>query len=301
MWFKNLLVYRLAPEWSFDLADLNDKLSRLPLQGCGSFDMNSRGWVYPRAEGQFVHALNGQLLLALGVEKKLLPTSVINQFTKEKAAQVAEQQDHPVGRKQMKEIKEQVTEDLLPKAFALRRTTWAWIDPVNRWLVVDAAAVAKAEEVIETLRKTLEALPLRRLDTNLAPSAAMTGWVATGEAPAGFTVDQDLELRTADEGKATIRYVRHALEGKEIQDHVAGGKIATRLAMTWNDKISFVLTDELQIKRLAFLDVLKEKAESESADADEEFDINFTLMAGELAQLLADLTAALGGERPVTA
>ena len=300
MWFKNLLVYRLAPEWSVDVAALDAALAKLPLQACGSFDMNTRGWVYPRADGQFVHALHGQLLLALGVEKKLLPTSVINQFAKEKAAQIAEQQDHPVGRKQMKEIKEQVTEDLLPKAFAMRRTTWAWIDPVNRWLVVDAAAVAKAEELIETLRKTLESLPLRRLETDLSPAAAMTAWVASGEAPAGFTVDQDLELRTADEGKATIRYVRHALEGKEIQDHIAGGKIATRLAMTWNDKISFVLTDELQIKRLAFLDVLKEKAETESADADEEFDINFTLMAGELAQLLADLTAALGGERPQT-
>lgn len=298
MWFKNLLVYRLAPEWNIDLNTLNDQLAARPLQRCGNMDMESRGWVYPRHEGQFVHAVNGQWLLALGHEQKLLPASIVNQFAKDKAAEIAEQQDAPVSRKQMREIKERVTEELLPRAFARRRTTWVWIDPINRWLVVDASSEAKGEEVIEALRKTLETLPVRRFETVRAPLSAMTGWVASGEAPAGFTIDQDLELRANDEGKATIRYVRHALEGKEIQDHIAGGKMATRLAMTWSDRISFVLNEQLQVKRLAFLDVLKEQAEAQSDDAEQEFDINFTLMAGEVAQLLADLITALDGEAP---
>jgi recombination associated protein RdgC len=73
-------------------------------------------------------------------------------------------------------------------------------------------------------------------------------------------------------------------------------KIVTRLAMTWNDRISFVLNDQLQIKRLAFLDILKEQAEGQGENDDERFDIDFTLMTGEVAQLLADLVTALGGE-----
>ena len=122
----------------------------------------------------------------------------------------------------------------------------------------------------------------------------MTGWVADGEAPVGFTLDQDLELRSTD--KASVRYVNHTLEGEEIRQHIATGKIVTRLAMTWNDRISFVLNDQLQIKRLAFLDILKEQAESQGENADERFDIDFTLMTGEVARLLDDLVTALGGE-----
>jgi recombination associated protein RdgC len=125
----------------------------------------------------------------------------------------------------------------------------------------------------------------------------MTDWVAAGEAPAGFTIDQDLELRAVEEGKATVRYVRHNLEGKEIQDHIAAGKVATRLGMTWNDRVSFVLDEEFQIKRLAFLDILKEQSEAQAEAADEQFDIDFALMSGELARLLADLVDALGGEK----
>ena len=297
MWFKNLHVYRLPVGWAVDPADVNDKLSRHLLQRCGSFDMESRGWVYPREAGRFLHSVNGQYLLALGVDQKLLPASVINQVAKEQAAELAEQQAHPVGRKQLREIKERVVEELLPKAFTRRHTTWAWIDPLHGWLVVDAAGKAKAEALIETLHKSLDDLLLSRLDTQRSPSAAMTDWVAAGEAPAGFTIDQDLELRAAEEGKATVRYVRHNLEGKEIQDHIAAGKVATRLAMTWNDRISFVLDEELQIKRLAFLDILKEQAEGQAEAADEQFDIDFALMSGELAKLLADLVDALGGEK----
>jgi recombination associated protein RdgC len=124
----------------------------------------------------------------------------------------------------------------------------------------------------------------------------MTDWLASGEAPAGFSIDDQLELRATTAGQSAIRYVKHALEGEEIRQHIANGKLATRLALTWSDKVSFVLTDKLQIKRLGFLDILKEEAEQSAQEADEQFDIDFALMAGELNQMFGDLLIALGGE-----
>ncbi|HSN42347.1 MAG TPA: recombination-associated protein RdgC [Burkholderiales bacterium] len=298
MWFKNLLVYRLSPGWAIDADAFENKLSHQPLQPCGGFDLESRGWVYPRDEGRFLHTLNRQWLLALGINQKLLPASVVNQVAKDRAAEIAEQQDHPVGRKQMREIRDRVHQELLPRAFTRLRTTRAWIDPVNGWLAIDTAGEARAEELIKNLLQCLDDLPLRRLDTERSPAAAMTRWLAAGQVSSDFTIDQDLELRSSDEGKATVRYVRHALEGKEIRDHIAAGKTATRLGMTWKDRISFVLTEQLQIKRLAFLDILKSEAGEQPEDADEQFDINFALMTGELAHMLADLVEVLGGEKP---
>jgi len=124
------------------------------------------------------------VLIALGVEQKLLPSSVVNQFAEDKAAALEEQQGFKVGRKQMRELKEQVTDELLPRAFVRRRLTWAWIDPVNGWLVVDAAAPAKAEVLLEALSKSVDDLPVKSLHTERSPSAAMTDWLLSGEAPA---------------------------------------------------------------------------------------------------------------------
>ena len=294
MWFKNLQLYRLPKNWAAEAAPLEEQLARLTLQGCSATDPRSIGWVSPRDGGSLIHSVNQQWLLALGVEEKLLPASIVKRFASDRAKEIEETEGRRIGRREMRELVEAMTVELLPRAFIRRRSTYGWIDGSNGWLVVDAASPAKAEEFLEQLRKSIDTLPAKVLKVTLSPSAAMTAWVADGEAPAGFTLDQDLELRSTE--KATVRYENHSLEGEEIRQHIAAGKIVTRLAMTWNDRISFILNDLLQIKRLAFLDILKEQAEGQGENEDERFDIDFTLMSGEVAQLLDDLLAALGGE-----
>jgi recombination associated protein RdgC len=297
MWFKNLLVYRLPADKPIKVDDLEAKLKENALQPCGSFEMESRGWVSPRSEDRYLHSLERQWLIMLGVNQKLLPGSVITQVAKERAAKLAEKQQHPVGRKQMRDIRERVLEELMPKALSRRRTLGAWIDPVNGWLVVDTAADKKADELLESLIGADANIEAKRLQTERSPSAAMTLWLSSGKVPTHFTVDQDLELRQSGESRATVRYVSHPLEGREIRDHISGGKTVTRLGMTWKNRISFVLTDQLQIKRVVFLDILKEESQNHAEDAEEQFDIDFALMSGELAGLLADLVKALGGEK----
>ncbi len=300
MWFKNLQIYRLPTPWAVDLAKLDEQLARGEFTRCPSNQPMSRGWVSPRKDGALIYANNRQWLIALAVEQRLLPSSVVNETTQERAEQIADQQGYPPGRKQMKEIKERVTEELMPRAFTRKRSTFVWIDPSNGWFVVDAGSPAKAEEVIEHLRHCLDEFPLKALHTQLSPQSAMADWLAGGDAPAGFTVDRDCELKSVAEEKAAVRYVRHPLGdevGAEIKAHLAAGKLPTRLALTWDERISFVLTEKLEIKRLAFLDILKEEAEKSAERADEQFDADFALMTGELVRFLPQLVEALGGEQ----
>ena len=295
MWFKNIFIFRVAPDNTISTETLNEKLALRPLLACSGLDKQSRGWV-PCHGDKLVHSANRQMLFALGVEQKLLPSTIVNRFAKERVADIEAQQGYKVGRKEMKELKEAITEELLPRAFAIQRTTYAWLDAVNGYLVIDAASSAKTEELLTLLNKTVEDLPFKPLHTSISPVTAMTDWLASNHAPAGFTIDRELELRATGESKATIRYANHALEGDEILRHIAAGKRVTRLGLTWNDRISFVLTEQMQIKRIEFLDIIKEESTKIADDADELFELDFTLMTGELAKMLADLTAALGGE-----
>lgn len=299
MWFKNLVVYRLPADWSLSAPDLEAQLSARPLQPCGHFDLFSRGWVAPCSSGRLVHTVNGQHLIALGVNQKLLPASIVRQETQERAEALAAEQGYPVGRRQMRDLKMRVTEELRSRALTRRRVVRAWIDPVNSWFVVDAAGDKRAEEVTEVLRDTLGTFAVQLLVTEKSPQMSMASWLMHGDAPRRFTIDSDLELQSADGSKATIRYSRHPLEGKEIQAHLSTGKHATRLGLTWNDRLSFVLTQKLQIKRIEFLEMSTDHTEGATElDAAEQFDIDFTVMAGELAKLLDDIAEALGGETP---
>lgn len=295
MWFKNLQIFRLPSPWKVDLAQLTTQLGSQGFSTCGLSEPQSEGWDSPRNNDQLIHTVNQQLLLLLSNEKKLLPSSVINQVTKARAAELEEQQGFAPGRKAMKDLKERVTEELLPRAFSIKRQTWVWIDPVNGWLVIDSSSPTKADDVIKLLLKC-DKIPVESLRVNLSPQSAMTDWLAGNEAPKGFTIDQDTELRAHTEDKATVRYVRHSLEPEDIQRHIASGKQCTKLALTWNDRISFVLTDTMAIKRIKPLDILDEDTDQRTADENERFDADFVLMAAELAKMLDDLVYALGGE-----
>ena len=299
MFFKNLQIYRLPAPWSMTAAVLEEALAQQQFTPATSMDLVRQGWAPPRAAGTpLVHAVGGQFLLQLKTEKKLLPSTVINQVTAARALEVEEAQGFAPGKKAMKELKERVTDELLPRAFAILSTTAVWIDPVNGWLVVDAASPAKADEVIKLLLKSVDKLPLESLRVMRSPVGAMTEWLQADESPAGFTVDQDAIMRATGESKAQVAYKRHTLEADDIRRHIAAGKQCTRLAMTWSDKISFVLDESLAIKSVKPLEIIKENA---TRNDDERFNSDFALMTGELAKMLADLVEALGGEAEVDA
>jgi recombination associated protein RdgC len=282
MWFKNLKIYRLSSPWTLTGEQLEETLARHAYQAGNNLEMQSLGWVPPRENGGLAHVVGGQILLNLRAEKKLLPSTVVNQVAKARAQEIEEQQGYKPGRKQMKEIKERV-----------------WIDPQNHWLVIDAAASAKADEVIGLLAKCVDPFPLENLYVAQSPASAMTGWLAEDEAPSNFSIDQDTELRSSGESGAAIRYVKHSIDADDVRRHIQSGKQCTRLAMTWADRISFVLTEGLDVKRVAPLDVLKEGNDTVAANDDEKFDSDMMLMTGELAKMLAELVEALGGEKKI--
>jgi recombination associated protein RdgC len=294
MFFKNLQVYQLPAPWVMDRETLQEKLQAQLFRLCPSNEMQSRGWRAPRGN-ELVYSCNRNWLLALDSEQRLLPASVVNQLTKDRAEEIERQQGFAPGRKQMRELKDLVTQELLPRAFTRRSTTWVWVDPVNGWLGVDTATQARAEDALELLRRCLGDLPLHLINTQISPASAMTAWLAEGEGPDGFTVDRDCELKDPGAGAPVVRYVRHALDGDDVPRHVAAGKVPTRLAMTWNDRLSFVLTDRLGLKRLHFLDIVRENT-PDAASAEEQFDSDWTLFTGELQQFLPDLLQALGGK-----
>jgi recombination associated protein RdgC len=297
MWFRNLQIFRLGSDWNYSTEALGQALQTGIFQGCGATDRNARGWVPPRGEdGELVFSVARQQLIALGIEQKLLPVSVVRQYAQAKLEQIEVAQGYKPGRKQRREITDQVETELLPRAFVKRGLTYVWIDPLNRWLLVDASSPTRADEVMEQLKLSLGELPLTLVKTQLAPATAMTQWLAAGAAPGSFTIDRDCELQAAADERPAVRYVRHSLDSDEVRNHIASGKSATRLALTWNDRVSFVLTEQMQVKKVSFLDMIKEDAERQAENADDLFAANFTLMSGELSQLLAQLVEVLGGE-----
>lgn len=295
--FKNLMLYRLAPDWSATVAQIDEALDGARFVECGATQQSSAGWVSPRGDehGILIEAIAGQWLLQLMVEQKVVPGSVIKRQVDALAAQVEKQTGRKPGKKQRNELKDQALLDLLPMAFTKRAAVKVWIAPAERLLALDVGSASRADAVLTALSQALPGFVATLVNTTVSPAACMAEWLVSGEPPPGFTIDRDCELKAADGEKPLVRYARHALDIAEIREHIAAGKQPTRLALTWQGRVSFMLTEGLQIKKINFLDGVFEGKPSNKAD--EGFDADAAIATGELAPMIGDLLDALGGEQ----
>ena len=293
------MVYRMVSAWTMTQAQLEDALDKARFEPCGASQEKSVGWVEPRgqAHGPLVEIVDGQWLLKQAVESKAVPASVVKRKVQEEVDQIEARTGRKPGKKEKRDLAEDIRHALLPMAFTKQSSTLVWIDPKAARLVLDAGSQSKADEAMTALVNAIDGLAVQRVDTTTAPAVAMAEWLSSQQAPPGFSVDRECELKAPDESRAVVRYTRHALDTDEVRQHIALGKLPTRLALSWNDRVSFVLTDGLQLKKLALQDgVLDNKPQAAGDRQDDDFDTDVALVTGELRQLLPALIAGLGGE-----
>ncbi|WP_368921843.1 recombination-associated protein RdgC [Comamonas aquatica] len=291
--FKNMIIYRIAAQWVGVLEQVEQALQKTPFMPCGATNEKSAGWVPPRGEdhGLLAESVGGQWVLRFMSETKQLPAEVLNRKVQEKADAITKEFGRTPGKKEKRDLKDEAKLDLLPMAFTKQTSMWVWIDPQAQLLVLDTGAQGKADEVVSLLVESLQGFGVALVDTQTSAQAAMAHWLLTQEAPAGFSIDRECELKAADESKAVVKYGRHPLDIDEVKQHIQHGKLPTKLAMTWDDRVSFVLTDALQVKKVVLLDAVLDQAGDEGG-----FDTDVAITTGELAKLIPDLVKALGGE-----
>lgn len=296
--FKNLMLFRIEKSWSKTTAQIEAGLAQMRFRDCGATQEKSIGWSEPRGEkhGMLVESVAGQLILRLTMETKVLPASVVKRRADEKIEKIEETTGRKVSRMEKKDIREEMLLDLLPKAFTRISNTTVWIDPAARLLVIDAAGQTKADEVVAALLRSLDGLVLTQIQTNTAPASQMAAWLLSYEAPGLFDVDRECELKATDDSEGIVRYSKHTLNNEEVRKHIQNGKMVTRLALTWNGRVSFVLNETMQVKKLKFLEGVFDSGGEVATPDEDRFDADVAIVTGELGKLIPELIDALGGE-----
>jgi len=300
MWFKNLALYRFTEPFTLTADELEEKLADKHFRPCGSHDEFSLGWTSPvgNTSEQLIHASNGFFMLCLKKEEKVVPAGVINEMLQDKIAEVEEQEARKLSKKERTALKDELIFELLPRAFSFSKKTYAYIDPKGGWIIADAASAKKAEDLLSYLRKGLGSLPVVPVNTTDKPIATMTQWlVDNSSVPKDLVIEDECELRSPEDEGSIIRCKKHNLALPEIINHLDTGKQVIKLAVNWTDRISFIIDENLAIKRLKFLDLIQDQvADTEAEDESARFDVDFSIMSLELSNFLPRLIEIFGGE-----
>lgn len=299
LWFKNLMVYRLSREVALNADEMEKQLSAFAFTPCGSQDMAKTGWVSPMGSHSdaLTHAVNGQIVICARKEEKILPSPVIKQELQAKIERTEAEQHRKLKKTEKDALKDEVLHSLLPRAFSRFNQTFMWIDTVNDLIMVDAASAKRAEDTLALLRKSLGSLPVVPLTMESPIELTLTEWVRSGEMPAGFAIQDEAELKAILEEGGVIRCKKQNLISDEIAVHIEAGKLVTKLAVDWQERIQLMLSDDGSLKRLKFADTLREQNDDiDRDDFAQRFDADFILMTSELAALIKNTIEALGGE-----
>lgn len=298
MWFKNIRIFRLTQAIDQQDETLDEALETKLFHPCGKLDALRHGWVSPLGRnGKLLsHSNNKATMLCAKRQEKSVPSAAINEALETKIFDIQEQEGRSVGRKEKQSLKDELIFTMLPQALPRSSLEFGYINHREGLIYVNLSSTKKAEDFLSLLRESLGSLKAIPLSTHSPITSSLTEWLRKGEAPEPFTLGDICELR-ATKDERVVRFRKHDLSSDEVKQHLDTGMHVKRLALTWNDSISFVIDEELSIKSVRFSDELLEKAsEPESDSAAAAFDNDFAFMHSELSVFTKDLLNALGGE-----
>ncbi len=299
MWFKNIRAYRLSTPLDLSPEQLGEKLASRSFQPCAKSQALSLGWVAPLGDESeaLVHAANGRYLVCLRREEKLLPSTVVREQLDEKVSVIEAEQGRKVYRKERLTLKDEIIQDCLPRAFSRSSRVYAYLDTRANWFFVDAASGARSEELLNLLRDCIGSFPVLLPQVNNAPAATMTSWLAHQNLPDDFALGEECELREPGEEGGVVRCKGVDLLSEEVETHLNAGKQVARLALSWDERVSLVIAEDLCLRRLKFSEeLMKENDEIPEADNAARLDADFALMSEAVTTLQERVIAIFGGE-----
>lgn len=299
MWFKQLTIYPLNKDKLPDLEMLANKLQEAAFKPCMGLDWDSIGFSSPVSfSPEMVFPAQNTWRIALKKEEKVLPAAVVRDILDEKINEIREIEGRNVGRKEKIELKENITDDLLPRAFTKSSKTEAIIDSQYGFLLINQANSNRAEMLLTKLRDALGGLEAKLPRTQQSPGSLMTEWLLQSSAAGHFELDSDCELKGLGDAAPVVRISHQDLTAEEVVNLVKNGKIVTQLGLCWQDRVRFVLTQDFTLKRIQFLDVVQEEAAGQGDDMQSITFASQILMAEALGELLSELVHHLGGWQP---
>lgn len=299
MWFKQLTIYPLNKDKLPDLEMLANKLQEAAFKPCMGLDWDSIGFSSPVSfSPEMVFPAQNTWRIALKKEEKVLPATVVRDILDEKINEIREIEGRNVGRKEKIELKENITDDLLPRAFTKSSKTEAIIDSQYGFLLINQANSNRAEMLLTKLRDALGGLEAKLPRTQQSPGSLMTEWLLQSSAAGHFELNSDCELKGLGDAAPVVRISHQDLTAEEVVNLVKNGKIVTQLGLCWQDRVRFVLTQDFTLKRIQFLDVVQEEAAGQGDDMQSSTFASQILMAEALGELLSELVHHLGGWLP---
>jgi recombination associated protein RdgC len=294
MWFKQAAIFQLKVDFKYSSDQLKEKLSALIYRPCLPSMPMSMGWVSPvdEPEAPLVQMINSYMMICLQIEEKILPADVIRQELTKKVKEIELTENRKVRAKEKYTLKDNLIATLLPRAFSKLTRIYAYIDPKHNCLIISTTQEKKLEKIIsmfaKSLNEELSPIEIPRL------SYTLTHWLKNQAYASAFGIEKSCTLQDPNQQNRVVRCQHQDLFVNGIQSFLKEGFYVKQLALSWHDRVNFMLHDRLVLSGIKFQDeIVAQAKEMEAGTLQQQFIADFLIMSATLTMLLTDLYEAL--------
>jgi recombination associated protein RdgC len=299
--FKNVIIYKLAADIEIDLDQLAESITEHPARDPGPLEISASGFASIRTgypDLLTFRVLDGVecALIVLEHRTRVIPPAALRHAWETEIKRVEDAEIRTLSRRERYKLKEQVFEQMLPKAFITTgRIQGMMIGP---YFLVDTSSHKAAEHLIGRIRDALGSFPV-------------VPWTLTGDVrkflnSVRLNDNNTFQLSSqrntalfAEQSRATVTTKDFDTQRSETSDLIANGASIERLGVCWKGEVDFVLSDDLTLRRVRFAETFKEQAyddAGEEADREMIFEASAHIFAATMERLIGDLTSSIGDD-----
>lgn len=292
--FRSVRFYRLSSDWPESEQALSERLALSAFHPCGAYAEQSAGWEPPAGDAApgLARRVTGADLLRLRHQSRLLPAAAIEDALETRVEEYRARTQEEPSRRERRRLKQQVRDELLPKALLKSERTQGLALGGDGLIAVDTLSAPRAERFLDHLRAPLGSLDVAPLEFD-RPYAELLTRIFLGDAPRGFVLGRECRMQDPADAKATVRCSDMDLADATVRKHVKDGMRLTHLGVEFGNVLGCVIDQNGGIGKLRLLGADAAR-EADDEDPLAMLDAEIALLAGTLRQLIAALGQALG-------
>lgn len=219
-------------------------------------------------KGPMLMNVERTLVVRIAIRSRVVPPAAVKKAVAERAAAFEQSKGFAPGKKLMRDLKEQVIAEMLPRAFISEKSYLVFLDRQTGGVIVEGS-IKIAEAVVSYFRNIDIAMPVVPWTANIpgTVSTQLTGWLNGEDLRSGWALGSDAELESAGD---RVRFKNHDLGAPEIRAHIDDGFYALSCALSEVGKSTFTLDDKGAVKSIGLPGLLDQQAEA-SGGVDEQF------------------------------
>lgn len=287
---KNLMIYRSPKRWVPDLEKLREEISVPGKVGYA--------WKELRNDDPFME-IGENIMLVCEKQEKLLPAGVVNRELKLRADDLAKRIGVAmITKKQLSELKSQVTAELYAKAFVTSKSINVWINTEHDLLCIETTSGAVADDVWTRLYKHLgyTGTMLRFSDS---VEVFMRKLILDDDSSIGnLSLGRSCVLQDDDDAIKKITYKNESLDTSVVSNYVLQGRLPVKLEIVLGmDECFFTIDSKCVISKITLPDLVEDRSEFDTDDG--YFDNEFTIRSGQCLKIINELIGTLGEQQPL--